>query len=108
MNKVRVPVLSFFPFLSFSLPFSAAKHPFDEDKSKDGWLDLFLLQEEGYWATILWYTFDSPVFHANDFGFLVPKFATLGLKLFDVLSLANTWQAFRDQCILSFRYTDIH
>ena len=108
MNKVRVPVLPFFPFISFSLPFSAAKHPFDDGKSKDGWLHLFLLQEEGYWATILRYTFDSPVSHAADFGILVPKFATLGLKLFDVLSLANTWQAFRVQCILSFRYTDIH
>ena len=108
MNKVRVPVLPFFPFLSFSLPFSTAKHPSDDEKSKDGWLDLFLLQEEGYWATILRYIFDSPVFHAADFGILVPKFATLGLKLFDVLSLANTWKAFRVQCILSFRYSNIH
>ena len=103
-----VPVLPFFPFLSFSLHFSAAKHPFDDDKSKDVWLHLFLLQEEGYWATILRYTFHSSFFHAADFGILVPKFATLGLKIFDVLSLANTWQAFRVQCILSFSYTDIH
>ena len=101
MNKVRVPVLPFFTFLSFSLPFSAAKHPFDDGKSKDGWLDLFLLKKEGYLATILRYTFDSPVFHAADFGILVSKFATLGLKPFDVLSLANTLLAFRDQCILS-------
>ena len=50
----------------------------------------------------------SPVFHAVGFDILVPKFLTLGLKLFDVLSLANTWQAFRVQCILSFRYIDIH
>ena len=50
----------------------------------------------------------SPVFHATGFVILVPRFLTLGLKLFDVLSLANTWQAFRVQCILSFRYTDIH
>ena len=50
VNKVRVPFLSFFPFLSFSLLFSATKHPFDDDKSKDGWLELFLLEEEGYWA----------------------------------------------------------
>ena len=28
--------------------------------------------------------------------------------LFDVLSLVNTWQAFRVQCIPSVRYTDIH
>ena len=50
----------------------------------------------------------SPVFHAVGFDILVPKFLTLGLNLFDVLSLANTWQAFRVQCILSFRYTNIH
>ena len=37
----------------------------------------------------------SPVFHATGFVILVPKFSTLGLKLFDVLSLSNTWQAFR-------------
>ena len=37
----------------------------------------------------------SPIFHAAGFDILVPKFLTLGLKLFDVLSLANTWQAFR-------------
>ena len=36
----------------------------------------------------------SPVFLAAGFVILVPKFSTLGLKLFDVLSLANTWQAF--------------
>ena len=50
----------------------------------------------------------SPIFHAAGFDILVPKFSTLGITLFDVLSLANTWQAFRFQCILSFRYTDIH
>ena len=50
----------------------------------------------------------SPIFHAAGFDILVPKFSNLGLKLFDVLSLSNTWQAFRVQCILSFRYTDIH
>ena len=50
----------------------------------------------------------SPAFHAAGLDILVPKFPTLGLKLFDVLSLANTWQAFRVHCILSFRYTDIH
>ena len=48
------------------------------------------------------------MFHTAGFDILVPKFSTLGLKLFDVLSLANTWQDFRVQCILSFRYTDIH
>ena len=50
----------------------------------------------------------SPVFHAVGFDILAPKFSTLSLKLFDVFSLANTWQAFRVQCILNFRYTDIH
>ena len=35
------------------------------------------------------------MFHAAGFDILVLKFPTLGLKLYDVLSLANTWQAFR-------------
>ena len=48
------------------------------------------------------------MFHVASFDILVPKFSTLGLKLFDVLYLVNTCQAFRVQCILSFRYTDIH
>ena len=48
------------------------------------------------------------MFHAAGFDILVPKFSTLGLKLFDVLSLASICQSFRVQCILSFRYTDIH
>ena len=37
----------------------------------------------------------SPIFHAAGFVILVPKLSTLGLKLFDVLSLVNTCQAFR-------------
>ena len=49
-----------------------------------------------------------PVFHTASFNILVPKISFLGLKLFDVLSLANTCQAFRVWCILSFRYTNIH
>ena len=24
----------------------------DNDNSEDGWLDFFLLEEEGYWATV--------------------------------------------------------
>ena len=48
------------------------------------------------------------MFHAAGFDILVPKFSTLGLNLFDILSLANTCQDFRVQCILRFRYTDIH
>ena len=43
----------------------------------------------------------SPVFHVAGFYILVPKFLTLGLKLFDVLSLANTWQAFRFSVFLA-------
>ena len=35
------------------------------------------------------------MFHAAGFDILVPKFSTLDLKLFDVLSLANTCQDFR-------------
>ena len=63
---------------------------------------------EGCWVQDLKAAGGSPVFHAAGFDILVPKFSTLDLKFFDVLSLANTWQAFRVQCILSFRYTDIH
>ena len=37
-------------FLSFSIPFSsAAKHSSEDDNSEDVRLDLFLLEEEGYW-----------------------------------------------------------
>ena len=49
VNKIRAPFLPFFPFLSFSLPFSATKHSSEDDNSEDGWLDLFLLEEEGCW-----------------------------------------------------------
>ena len=63
---------------------------------------------EGCWVQDLKAAGGSLVFHAAGFDILVPKFSTLGFKIFDVLSLANTWQAFRVQCILSFRYTDIH
>ena len=35
------------------------------------------------------------------FTFWFPKFLTLGLKLFDVLSLANTWKAFRFSVFLA-------
>ena len=63
---------------------------------------------EGYWVQDLKAAGGSPVFHAAGFDILVPKFSTLGLKPFDVLSLANTWQAFMVLCIFSFRYTDIH
>ena len=44
-----------FPPILFHLPspFSTAKHSSEDDNSEDGWLDLFLLNEEGYWATVL-------------------------------------------------------
>ena len=35
------------------------------------------------------------MFHVASFDILVPKFLTLGLNLFVMLSLANTCQAFR-------------
>ena len=50
---------------------------------------------EGFWGLDLKAAGGSPVCHAVGFVILVPKFSTLGLKLFDVLSLANTSQAFR-------------
>ena len=75
---------------------------------EDERLNHFLLEVEGRWVKDLKAAGGSPIFHAAGFDILVPKFSTLGLKLFDVLSLANTYQAFRVQCILSFRYTDIH
>ena len=33
------PLLHFFIFLSFSLPFSATKHSSEDENSEDGWLD---------------------------------------------------------------------
>ena len=43
-----------------------------------------------------------PLFFTQQvFTFWLPKFLTLGLKLFDVLSLANTWQAFRFSVFLA-------
>ena len=63
---------------------------------------------EGCWLQDLKASGGSPIFHAAGFGILVPEFSTIGLKFFDVLSFANTWLAFRVQCTLSFRYTDIH
>ena len=43
-----------------------------------------------------------PLFFTQQFfTFWFPKFLTLGLKLFYVLSLANTWQAFRFSVFLA-------
>ena len=40
-----------FPFsFIFFLPFLATKHSSEDDNLEDGWLDLFLLEEEGYWT----------------------------------------------------------
>ena len=50
VNKIRAPVLPFFFFSPLFSPFSATKHFSDDDNSKDAWIDLFLLEEEGYWA----------------------------------------------------------
>ena len=55
----------------------------------------FLLEVEGCWGYDLKAAGGSLVFHAAGFDIFVPKFSFLGLKLFDVLSLANTRQAFR-------------
>ena len=46
----QLPFPIFFHFLS---PFSVDKHSSEDENSEDGWLDLFLLEEEGYWATVL-------------------------------------------------------
>ena len=45
-----VAASSFLPlsFIFFSI-FSATKHSFEDDNSKDGWVDLFLLEEDGCW-----------------------------------------------------------
>ena len=40
----------FINFLSFSLFYSATEHSSEDDNLEDGWLELFLLEEEGYWA----------------------------------------------------------
>ena len=48
------PVALFSPvFFHFLSPFSAAKHSSEDDNLEDGWLDLFLLEEEGYWVAVL-------------------------------------------------------
>ena len=74
VNKFRVQVLPFFPFLSFSLPFSAAKHSSEDDNSEDGWLDLFLLEEEGCWLGFGGNT-RSSVFNACIYGCLSSYFS---------------------------------
>ena len=49
----REPVSPLLPhfsiFFHFLSSFSAAKYYSEDDNSEDGWLDLFLLEEEGCW-----------------------------------------------------------
>ena len=97
--NLSVHTRSFCPhFLSSLSSFShflGCQTPSNDDNLEDEQLKSFPpssgrllgVGSEGCW----WF----PVFHAVDFVILVPKFSTLGLKLFYVLSLANTWQAFR-------------
>ena len=43
-------LLPHFPiFFHFLSSFSTAKHSSEDDNSEDGWLDLFLLEDEGCW-----------------------------------------------------------
>ena len=50
VNKIRAPVLPFFLFSPIFSLFLDNKHSSEDDNSEDNWLDLFLLEEEGYWA----------------------------------------------------------
>ena len=72
-----------FHFLPFSLPFSATKHSFEDDNSKDGWLEHFLLEEEGCW---LGFGGDSrfSVFNARIYGYLCSVSLNLSLNLLNV------------------------
>ena len=79
VNKVRVLVLPFLAFLSFSLPFSAAKHSSEDDNSEDVWLDLFLLEEDGCWLGFGGKA-RSPVFNARIFFGCLSSCFSLRLK----------------------------
>ena len=87
VNKVRVPVLPFSPFLSFSLPFSATKHSSEDDNLEDGCLGLFLLEEEGCWLGFEG-NGGSPAFNARIYGCLRSCFSlrlkSLNHALFNV------------------------
>ena len=74
VNKIRAPFSRFSVFLSFSLPFSATKHSSEDDNSEDGWLGLFLLEEEGYWLGFGGNA-RSSVFNARIFGCLSSYFS---------------------------------
>ena len=79
---------------SFS-PFLGCQTPSKDDNLEDERLKPFPLEGKGCWGWDLKAAGGSPVFHAVGFDILVPKLSFIGLKLFDVLYLANTWQAFR-------------
>ena len=48
VNEIRAQFSRFSLFSHFSLPFSATKHSSEDDNLEDGWLGLFLLEEDGY------------------------------------------------------------
>ena len=89
-NRRWAAVSPLFPpfsyFLSFSLPFSATKHSFEDDNSEDGWLDLFLLEEEGCWLGFGGNSRFS-VFNARIYGYLCSISLNLGLNLLSTPSI---------------------
>ena len=74
VNKIRAQLSRFSLFPSFSLPFLATKHSSEDDNSEDGWLGLFLLEEEGYWLGFGGNA-RSSVFNARIFGCLSSYFS---------------------------------
>ena len=93
-------------FLSFSLPFLATKHSSEDDNSEDGWLDLFLLEEEGFWLGFGGNSRFS-VFNARIYGYLCSISLNLGLNLLSIPSLTCIWQASWLQWMLITRSTVI-
>ena len=71
LSALLFPTLFFFS--SLSLFFSAAKHTFEDDNSKDIRLKPFLLEVEGCWVQDLKAGEGSPIFHAGThWQFLFP------------------------------------
>ena len=95
-----------FPAASFSLPFSATKHSSEDDNLDDGWLDPFLLEEEGCWLGFGGNTRFS-IFNAHIFGYLCSISLNLGLNLLSTPSLTCIWQDFWLQWMLIIRSTVI-
>ena len=89
MNKVRVPVLPFFPFSHFLSLSQLPNTPLEEDNSEDGWLGLFLLEEEGCWLGFRGNA-RSSIFNACIYGCLSSCFSlrlkSLNHALFNVYS----------------------